>query len=109
MSRRHMALIALVSAMVVLVAALAVVSCGGGGTATTTGAPASTAVSAGATGGAALYAANCARCHESVPSDSADQAAAIVESGKEDMPAFKDTLTREEIAAIVSFVTTGGQ
>jgi mono/diheme cytochrome c family protein len=109
MSRRHMALIALVSAMVVLVAALAVVSCGGSGAATTTGTPATTAVSADATGGAALYAANCARCHESVPSESADQVAAIVESGKEDMPAFKDTLTREEIAAIVSFVTTGGQ
>jgi mono/diheme cytochrome c family protein len=86
-----------------------VVSCGGSDTATTTAAPGTTAVSASVTDGAALYAANCARCHESAPGGSADQVAAIVESGKEDMPAFKDTLTAEEMAAIVSFVTTGGK
>jgi mono/diheme cytochrome c family protein len=108
MNRRHMALFAQALALV-LMAALVVVSCGGSDTTTTTVAPATTAVTAGGTDGAALFATNCAGCHADLRAGSADQVAAVVESGKEDMPAFKDTLTAEEIAAIVSFVTAGGK
>lgn len=106
MSKRHMALIALASAMVVLIAAMVVVSCGGAATTTTKAAPTTTGVSAGATDGATLFAANCARCHKDLPSGGASEVRAIVESGKEDMPKFKNTLTAEEIAAIVSYVTS---
>jgi mono/diheme cytochrome c family protein len=122
MRKRHPALIALVLAFAVLVTALVVASCGGGaattttaaaptttGTPNTTGAPGTTGVTAGAADGVALYTANCARCHDSVPGGSSQQVEAVVLSGKESMPGFKDTLTAEQIAAIVSFVTSGGK
>jgi mono/diheme cytochrome c family protein len=109
MGKRHMALIALASAIVVLIVAMVVVSCGSAATTTTKAAPTTTGVSTGATGGAALFAANCARCHDDLPSGSASEVQAIVESGKENMPPFKDTLTAAEIAAIVGYVTSGGK
>ncbi len=137
MRKTHLILAGLAVAVVLLLA-LAVVSCGGGGT-TTTSAPGTTASTAptptsgatttasgvtttaggatttagsgstGAIDAAKLYTTNCSGCHKDVPAATAEQAKAIIESGKADMPSFKSRLTADEIAALAAYVGAGGK
>jgi len=115
MRKRHLWLIAV--ALVVLVAALVLASCGSSTTSTTkapatttTAAAATTTEAGGAVDAAALFAANCAGCHESTPGGSLDDVKAAIDKGKgSSMPAFADKLTAAEIAALAAWVANGGK
>jgi mono/diheme cytochrome c family protein len=109
MRGRHSAPIGSILVVVLLLMVLLAASCGSSGTTTTTAVPATTAMPAGGADGAALYTANCSGCHKDLPSGNAAEVGAVIVAGKEDMPAFQDTLTAEEIAAIVIYVTSGGK
>ncbi len=89
------------------------VACGSSSTTTTAGANTTVGVTTTAAGGtinaAALYAANCAGCHNTVPGASAAQAKAVMESGKGRMPSFTDKLSATEIQAIADYVGNGGK
>ena len=65
--------------------------------------------STGAIDAAKLYTTNCSGCHKDVPAATAEQAKAIIESGKADMPSFKSRLTADEIAALAAYVGAGGK
>jgi mono/diheme cytochrome c family protein len=111
MRRKHLALTGVVLTICVVFLALALASCGGSGsTATTTPASSSPSVTQ-STGGAidALYSQNCSGCHDKVPGADAKDVQKVVESGKEDMPSFKDKLSAEQIAALVTWVAAGGK
>jgi mono/diheme cytochrome c family protein len=124
------------SLVLVLVLALVLVSCGGA-TTTTTAAPVTTAAptttnapsttnapttteapttttaapttTTVAIDPAALYATNCAGCHKKVPGASLASATKIITSGRGSMPAFKDNLTPDELAALAAWVANGGK
>jgi mono/diheme cytochrome c family protein len=109
MRKRYLIPIGVVLAILVLLAALVAVSCGGSATTTTTAAVSTTTgATTGGIDAAALFASNCAGCHKKVPGGSADEVKTVVEAGKEDMPSFNDKLTADEIAALVTYVTSGG-
>jgi mono/diheme cytochrome c family protein len=113
MRRKHLALTGVVLTICVVLLALALASCGGSGsTATTTPASSSPSVTqstGGAIDAAALYSQNCSGCHDKVPGADAKDVQKVVESGKEDMPSFKDKLSAEQIAALVTWVAAGGK
>ena len=125
MLKRHLILTGLALAVVLLLT-LVVVSCGSGGTTTSSAASTTETVSqpvttsgatttvggvttTGAIDAAKLYATNCSGCHKDVPGATAEQAKAIIESGKESMPSFKDRLSADEIAALAAYVGSGGK
>jgi len=103
----------------VLIAVLSLAACGGT-TASTTERPVTTAAGSATTAGVAttaagtidaavLYAEDCASCHTDVPGGNLDQVRAIIETGKETMPGFKDKLSAEQIAALAAWVAAGGK
>ena len=106
---------AIVLAMVCLVlVALVVASCNSSSSTTTTAATSGGTTTVSQTGGgaidaAALYSANCAGCHKSVPSASAAAVKTVVENGKESMPSFTGKLTADQIAALATYVSNGGK
>ena len=73
---------------------------------TTTAAPTTTTV---AIDPAALYAQDCAGCHSRVPSASLATATKVITSGRESMPAFKNKLTPDQLAALAAWVANGGK
>jgi cytochrome c551 len=121
MRRSH--LLVICTAVVVLLGALVLASCGGSSTATTAAPAGSSTTAGGATttaGGAtttagaavdaaALYQQNCAGCHKSPPSGSADSIKAAITNGKGSMPSFGGKLTDAQIAALAAWVANGGK
>ena len=76
-----------------------------------------TALTGDADNGAAIYAANCAGCHGADGSGGgapratgrdADEVAAIVLSGEDEMPSFADLLDDQEIADVIAWLDTQG-
>lgn len=106
-------------AVLLLSLAAFAVACGSSSTATTaavsttagvgTTAGVATTAAGGAVDAAALFAANCAGCHNNVPSASAATAKAAIESGKGSMPSFTGKLTADQIQAIATYVGNGGK
>jgi mono/diheme cytochrome c family protein len=105
--------------ILLLSVALFALACGSSTTATTaavsttagvgTTAGVATTTAGGATDAAALFAANCAGCHNNVPNASAASAKAVIESGKGSMPSFTGKLTADQIQAIATYVGNGGK
>jgi mono/diheme cytochrome c family protein len=100
--------------MVLLVVALVAISCGGGAeeSTSTTAAVTTTsgsATTAGTIDAAALYAENCAGCHENGVSGSASEIETIVNDGADEMPAFGDRLSGAEVAALAAYAADGGK
>lgn len=101
--------------IVVLVAvALVAASCGASAeeSTSTTAAVATTsgsATTAETIDAAALYAENCAGCHENGVSGSASEIETIVDDGADEMPAFGDKLSAAEVAALAAYAAGGGK
>jgi mono/diheme cytochrome c family protein len=115
MSQRFVLSLVILAASLLLVLALVAASCGSTEEAATTTAvgptttlAASTTTSA-AIDAAALYAENCASCHADGVTGSASEIETIVTDGAEDMPAFGDILSAEEIAALAAYAADGGK
>jgi len=58
---------------------------------------------------AALYAENCAGCHADGVSGSASEIETIVDDGADEMPAFGEKLSAEEVAALAAYAAEGGK
>jgi mono/diheme cytochrome c family protein len=119
MQRRHLIVTGLVVALVITMA-LILASCGGGTTTTTAAETTTTAAmttttmsgastTAAAIDAAALYAANCQGCHQTMPTGSVADVQSTIESGTGNMPSFSDKLSADEIAALAAYVAGGGQ
>ncbi len=123
MRKRYLIVAGLIVALVIILA-LVVASCGGGGTTTTSAAATTTSAAPTTTAGgvtttagggidaAALFASDCglSGCHSSVPTATADKAKTAIESGVgSSMPAFKDKLSADQIAALAAYVAAGGK
>jgi len=72
---------------------------------TTTAAPTTTTAAIDA---AALFAANCKRCHSSVPGATAARAATLIKNGSGSMPSFSSKLSAAQIDALADYVAGGG-
>lgn len=119
MQRKKLGVWLVPSLLLILAIAFVVAGCGGDDeTTTTTAAPATetTAGDGGGVDGAALFSANCSSCHgaggeggvgpDIRGEDNVERVKEQVTNGGGAMPAFGDTLSAEEIAAVAEYVTT---
>jgi mono/diheme cytochrome c family protein len=111
MRKRHFWPIVVV--VIVVLATLSLAACGTSTSSTTAGPTTSaagpTTTAGGAADAAALYTQNCAGCHQFFPNGTADNVKAIIESGKQSMPGFKDQLTADQITALANWIANGGK